>query len=91
MRAMSDSPIEARHLARNLASLRHTRALAQGALAIAAGVPRSTIATLESGIGNPSLVVLVKVAAALGVPIDELLASPRALVRRSRRPMSRRA
>ncbi|MEP6873527.1 MAG: XRE family transcriptional regulator [Burkholderiales bacterium] len=79
---MSDSPDEARHLARNLASLRHTRALTQGALAKAALVPRSTIATLESGTGNPSLVVLVKVAAALGVPIDELLASPRALVRR---------
>jgi quercetin dioxygenase-like cupin family protein len=82
MRAMSDSPDAARHLARNLASLRHTRALTQGALAKAAAVPRSTIATLESGAGNPSLVVLVKVAAALGVPIDELLASPRALVRR---------
>ena len=82
MRAMSESPDEARHLARNLASLRHTRALTQGALAKAAAVPRSTIATLESGTGNPSLVVLVKVAAALGVPIDELLASPRALVRR---------
>jgi XRE family transcriptional regulator, regulator of sulfur utilization len=82
MQAMSDSPDEARHLARNLASLRHTRALTQGALAKAAAVPRSTIATLESGTGNPSLAVLVKVAAALGVPIDELLASPRALVRR---------
>jgi transcriptional regulator with XRE-family HTH domain len=82
MRAMSDSPDEARHLARNLASLRHTRALTQGALAKAAAVPRSTIATLESGTGNPSLVVLVKVAAALGVPIDELIASPRAMVRR---------
>jgi transcriptional regulator with XRE-family HTH domain len=72
----------ASHLARNLASLRHTRALTQDALAKAAAVPRSTIANLESGAGNPSLVVLVKVAAALGVPIDELLASPRALVRR---------
>ena len=82
MQAMSDSPDEARNLARNLASLRHTRALTQGALAKSAAVPRSTIATLESGTGNPSLVVLVKVAAALGVPIDELLASPRALVRR---------
>ena len=82
MQAMSDSPDEARNLARNLASLRHTRALTQGALAKAAAVPRSTIATLESGTGNPSLVVLVKVAAALGVPIDELLASPRAMVRR---------
>lgn len=80
MRRMSDSST-AQHLARNLASLRHTRALTQGALAKAASVPRSTIATLESGSGNPSLVVLVKVAAALGVPIDELLASPRAMVR----------
>src|SRR5205823_7577850 len=74
----------AAHLARNLVSLRHTRALTQGALAKAAAVPRSTIAHLESGAGNPSLVVLVKVAAALGVPIDELLASPRAMVRRWR-------
>jgi XRE family transcriptional regulator, regulator of sulfur utilization len=72
------------HLARNLVSLRHTRALTQGTLAKAAGVPRSTVATLESGLGNPSLMVLVKVAQALGVPIDELLASPRAMVRRWR-------
>jgi len=79
----SDTPADAaaRHLARNLASLRHTRALTQEALAKAAAVPRSTIANLESGEGNPSLAVLVKVAGALGVPIDELLASPRAQVR----------
>ena len=79
---MSDTPPAAQHLARNLTSLRHTRALTQDGLAKAAAVPRSTIANLESGAGNPSLAVLVKVAAALGVPIDELLASPRALVRR---------
>ena len=56
--------------------------LTQEALAKVAGVPRSTIANLESGQGNPSLAVLVKVANALGVPIDELLASPRAKVRK---------
>lgn len=81
----SDAPGDAataRHLARNLVSLRHTRALTQDGLAKAAAVPRSTIANLESGDGNPSLAVLVKVAGALGVPIDELLASPRAMVRR---------
>jgi transcriptional regulator with XRE-family HTH domain len=72
----------ASHLARNLVSLRHTRSLTQDVLARDAGVPRSTIANLESGEGNPSLAVLVKVAQALGVPIDELLASPRAMVRR---------
>lgn len=69
------------HLARNLVALRHTRSLTQEQLAKSAAVPRSTIANLESGEGNPSLAVLVKVAGALGVPIDELLASPRALVR----------
>ncbi|HVZ42692.1 MAG TPA: helix-turn-helix domain-containing protein [Ramlibacter sp.] len=72
----------ASHLARNLAGLRHARSLTQEAVAKLAGVPRSTIANLESGEGNPSLSVLVKVAGALGVPIDELLASPRAQVRR---------
>jgi transcriptional regulator with XRE-family HTH domain len=69
------------HLARNLAVLRQVRGLTQQALATAADVPRSTIANLESGEGNPSLTVLVKVAGALGVPIDELLASARAKVR----------
>jgi len=70
------------HLARNLISLRHARSLTQEALAKVAGVPRSTIANLESGEGNPSLTVLVKVANALGAPIDELLAAPRAKVRK---------
>jgi len=70
------------HLARNLISLRHARTLTQDALAAASGLPRSTIANLESGEANPSLVVLVKVANALGVPIDELLAAPRAKVRK---------
>jgi transcriptional regulator with XRE-family HTH domain len=71
----------AAHLARNLVNLRRTRGLTQDMLAKDAGVPRSTIANLESGEGNPSLAVLVKVAQALAVPIDELLASPRAMVR----------
>jgi XRE family transcriptional regulator, regulator of sulfur utilization len=70
------------HLARNLLALRHVRNLTQGTLAKAAGVPRSTISNLESSSGNPSLTVLVKVANALGVPLDVLLASPQAKVRK---------
>src|SRR4051812_10578388 len=70
------------HLARNLLSLRHARTLTQETLAKSSGLPRSTIANLESGEGNPSLAVLVKVATSLGVPIDELLAPPRAKVRK---------
>jgi transcriptional regulator with XRE-family HTH domain len=78
---MDKPPLVSRHLARNLAALRQVRKLTQEALAKAAGVPRSTIANLESGDGNPSLAVLVKVAEALATSIDELLASPRAKVR----------
>jgi transcriptional regulator with XRE-family HTH domain len=79
---MDKPPLVSTHLARNLASLRQVRSLTQEALAKSAGVPRSTIANLESGDGNPSLAVLVKVADALSTSIDELLASPRAKVRR---------
>ena len=79
---MDKPALISRHLARNLASLRQVRSLTQEALAKAAGLPRSTIANLESGDGNPSLAVMAKVAAALGTSIDELIASPRAKVRR---------
>lgn len=78
---MDDPDVIAAHLGRNLATLRHTRGLTQSVVARAAGLPRSTIANLESGLGNPSLTVLVKVSGALGVPVDELLATPRARVR----------
>lgn len=79
---MDDARRVANHLARNLVGLRHARDLTQEALARAARVPRSTIANLESGAGNPSLTVLLKVAGALEDPLDELLASPRAKVRK---------
>src|SRR5258706_12874485 len=72
----------ATHLARNLISVGHARALTREALGKGAAVPRSTVANLESGEGNPSLTVLVKVANALGAPIDELLAPPHAKVRK---------
>jgi transcriptional regulator with XRE-family HTH domain len=79
---MDKPELVASHLARNLTALRHVRNLTQEALAKAASVPRSTISNLESSTGNPSLTVLVKVANSLGVPLDELLASPRAKVRK---------
>jgi len=79
---MDDPKNVAAHLARNLVALRSGRRLTQEALARTCGVPRSTIANLESGDGNPSLRVLLTVAGALDVPIDELLSSPRAKVRK---------
>ena len=78
---MDETDNVAGHLARNLAALRHARSLPQDSLAKAAGLPRSTIANLESGEGNPSLQVLTKVARTLGVPLDELLAGPRGKTR----------
>lgn len=44
-------------------------------------VPRPTWANLESGQSNPTLSVLIKVAAALRVPLEELIAPPRAVVK----------
>ena len=79
---MDDPERIAANLAHNLASLRHARTLTQETLARNAKLPRSTIANLESGEGNPSLAVLVKVANALGVPIDELIGAPRTAVRK---------
>lgn len=79
---MDEPGLVAAHLSRNLVALRQVRSLTQDALAKSASVPRSTIANLESGTGNPSLTVLIKVANALGVPVDELLAAPHARIRK---------
>lgn len=65
------------HLAENLRQLRESRGLTQEQLAKLAGVPRPTWATLESGSANPTLSVLIKVAAALRVSIEELIGPPR--------------
>lgn len=66
------------HLARNLRGLREARGLTQQQIATRAGVPRPTVAHLESGSGNPTLAVLIRVASALNVSIEELIGPPRA-------------
>jgi transcriptional regulator with XRE-family HTH domain len=63
---------------RNLRQLREARGLTQQQIARMASVPRATWAHLESGEANPTLTVLHRVARALGVSIEELLAVPRA-------------
>lgn len=47
-------------------------------LARLARIPRATWAHLESGAGNPTLAVVCRVAEALQVSLEELLAQPRA-------------
>jgi transcriptional regulator with XRE-family HTH domain len=69
------------HLADNIRAVREARGLSQQQIARAAGIPRATWTHLESGAANPTLAVLVKVADALQVRVDELLAAPRRPVR----------
>jgi transcriptional regulator with XRE-family HTH domain len=69
------------NLSRNIKQLREARGLTQQQMARASGVPRPTWANLESGAANPTLAVLIKVAAALQVSLEELVAPPRASAR----------
>lgn len=71
-------PALAELLGRNLRQLRESRDRTQAELATLAGIPRATWANLESGNGNPTLAVLRRVADALQVTIEELIAQPRA-------------
>lgn len=65
-------------IARNIKQLREARGLNQGQMAKIAKMPRATWTNLESGAANPTIAVLHKVAGALQVSLQELLAEPRA-------------
>jgi transcriptional regulator with XRE-family HTH domain len=71
----------ATNLAGNIRKLREARGLTQQQIARIAGVPRPTWANLESGGANPTVAVLVKVADALQVRVEELLGPPNASAR----------
>lgn len=66
----------AARLAANVKQLREARSLTQDQMSKASGLPRATWANLESGASNPTLAVLHKVAVALSVSFEELLAAP---------------
>ena len=72
----------ASRLARNLQELRKSRGLSQQQIAKLAELPRATWANLESGVANPTLQVIAKVAAALQVSFEELVSAPKASARR---------
>jgi len=75
---MDDS---ASNLGENVRVLREGRGLTQAQIAKVAGIPRATWGNMESGEANPTLAVLVRVAAALQVRLEELLAPPRRAAR----------
>lgn len=65
------------YLAQNIRYIRAQKHFSQQQLADLAGIPRTTLTNLESGLGNPSLHNLIKLSAALGVGVEELLSRPR--------------
>jgi XRE family transcriptional regulator, regulator of sulfur utilization len=69
------------NLANNIRTLRETRGMTQQQMAKLTGIPRPTWANLESGGANPTLSVLVRVAAALQIRIEELIGPPKASAR----------
>src|ERR1700722_3196056 len=88
-----DNPLEERYslgmdtelgarLGQNLKQLREARGATQAQMAKLADLPRATWANLESGASNPTLSVLDRVASALQVTLEELVATPRASAQR---------
>jgi transcriptional regulator with XRE-family HTH domain len=65
------------NLGTNIRLLREQRGVSQQQMARHAGIPRATWANLESGDSNPTLVVLLKVAGALQVRLEELIGPAR--------------
>jgi len=59
-------------LANRLTDLRAERGLTQAALAEAVGVSRKTVNTVENGVFVPSTTLALKLARALGVPVEEI-------------------
>jgi transcriptional regulator with XRE-family HTH domain len=74
-------PDVAGRLGKNIRQLRTTRGLTQQQMSRLSGLPRATWANLESGEANPTLQVLHRVALALQVSIEELIAMPKASAR----------
>ncbi|MFO1519549.1 MAG: XRE family transcriptional regulator [bacterium] len=65
-----------RHIGKNIRHLREARGLSQEHLAKLSEIPRATWTNLESGEANPTITVLLKVANALQVSIEELISPP---------------
>ena len=64
-------------MAWNLRLLRVRKGLAQEALAVDAEIDRTYVSRLERGLENPTVVVLDRIAKALGIQITEFFANPK--------------
>jgi transcriptional regulator with XRE-family HTH domain len=66
-------------LAENIRLMRRVKNLTQEQLALMAEVDRTYVSQIERSTGNPSLMVLCKLANILGITTDQLLIEPSAL------------
>ncbi|WP_223509094.1 helix-turn-helix domain-containing protein [Pseudomonas sp. BF-RE-29] len=67
------------HLAENIRLMRRVKNLTQEQLALMAEVDRTYVSQIERCTGNPSLLVLCKLANIFGITTDQLLIEPTAL------------
>lgn len=63
-------------LAKDIKAARRAAGMSQEALALQADVDRTYVSQLERGIANPSLLVLYRLASALGVSLNASLEIP---------------
>jgi transcriptional regulator with XRE-family HTH domain len=70
----------ARRVGENLRHRRMTRNLSLDELAVKSGVSRAALSHIESSRGNPTVGVMWKIAAGLGIPFSELLGESRETV-----------
>ncbi|WP_419999886.1 helix-turn-helix domain-containing protein [Streptomyces boninensis] len=64
-------------IAPKLRRAREKKDVSLAALARSTGISTSTLSRLESGQRKPSLELLLPITAALGIPLDEIVAAPR--------------
>ena len=73
MRCMNhDFLIECKKLGKVISALRKQAGISQEELAFRASIDRTYISQIERGIGNPSLLVVFKIAQALNTPFTAL-------------------
>ncbi|MTV41937.1 helix-turn-helix domain-containing protein [Duganella radicis] len=65
-----------KQLAVNIRVLRGQKGLSQEALALSADLDRTYISQIERGVGNPSLLVLCKLATILEADVNDLVGVP---------------
>lgn len=71
--AENDFPSERQVLGEHVRQKRKLLGISQEELAFRAGLDRTYVSQIERGIGNPSLTVLLRLAAVLRVKIQELV------------------